>query len=106
MKKGFTLIELLAVTIILLIIIVIATPIVLNSIYEAKKGAFENNAKIIIGEIKRRAALDDEFDPTTINEDNVKAILGIESDNYESLTVSIVDEKINVLIVGDNKWDN
>ena len=40
MKKGFTLIELLAVIVILAIIALIATPIVLNLIKSAEKGAF------------------------------------------------------------------
>lgn len=38
-KKGFTLVELLAVIVILAIIALIATPIVLNVINEAQKGA-------------------------------------------------------------------
>ena len=44
MKKGFTLIELLAVIVILAIILLIAMPIVLNVISNAKKGAFESTA--------------------------------------------------------------
>ena len=39
-KKGFTLIELLAIIVILAIIAVITTPIILNIIENAKKGAF------------------------------------------------------------------
>ena len=42
MKKGFTLIELLAVIVILAIILLIAMPIVLNVINEARKGAFNS----------------------------------------------------------------
>ena len=47
-KKGFTLIELLAVIVILAIILLIAMPIVLNVISEAKKGAFESSARGLI----------------------------------------------------------
>ncbi len=43
--KGFTLIELLAVIVILAIILLIAMPIVLNVINEARKGAFESTAR-------------------------------------------------------------
>ncbi len=43
-KKGFTLIELLAVIVILAIILLVAFPIVLNVISEARKGAFESSA--------------------------------------------------------------
>ncbi len=42
MKKGFTLIELLAVIVILAIILLIAMPIVLNVIKEARLGAFNS----------------------------------------------------------------
>jgi type IV pilus assembly protein PilA len=48
MKKGFTLIELLAVIVILAIIALIATPLILNVIDEAKKGSFKNSAYGIV----------------------------------------------------------
>ncbi|MDD3392196.1 MAG: prepilin-type N-terminal cleavage/methylation domain-containing protein, partial [Bacilli bacterium] len=50
MKKetGFTLIELLAVIVILAIIALIATPLIMNIISEAKKGAFEDSSYAII----------------------------------------------------------
>ena len=43
-KRGFTLIELLAVIVVLAIIALIATPIVMNTIKSAKKGAAERSA--------------------------------------------------------------
>ena len=51
-KKGFTLIELLAVIVVLAVITLIATPIVLNLINTAKKGAAEQSALIYIKEIE------------------------------------------------------
>ena len=48
MKKGFTLIELLAVIVILAIIALIATPLIMNVIDEAKRGSFENSAYGIV----------------------------------------------------------
>ena len=45
-KKGFTLIELLAVIIILAVIALIATPIVLNVIDNARKSANKDSAKL------------------------------------------------------------
>lgn len=48
MKKGFTLIELLAVIVILAIIALISTPLIMNVIDDAKKGAFKNSAYGII----------------------------------------------------------
>ncbi len=47
-KQGFTLIELLAVIVILAIIMVITTPIILKSIEDARKGAFQNSIYGII----------------------------------------------------------
>ena len=47
-KKGFTLIELLAVIVILAIIALIATPIVLNIINSARKGAFARSAEGVV----------------------------------------------------------
>ncbi len=44
-KKGFTLIELLAVIVILAIILLIATPTILNVVGEARRGAFEASAQ-------------------------------------------------------------
>ena len=47
-KKGFTLIELLAVIVILAVIALIATPLIMNVIDEAKKGAANNSANGVI----------------------------------------------------------
>ena len=46
-NKGFTLIELLAVIVILAIIALIATPIILNIINDARKGARERSAEYV-----------------------------------------------------------
>lgn len=43
-KKGFTLIELLAVIVILAVIALIATPVIMNAINEAKRGAAKDSA--------------------------------------------------------------
>ena len=47
MKKGFTLIELLAVIIILAIVALIATPIILNVINDARVSAGRSEASMI-----------------------------------------------------------
>ena len=51
-KKGFTLIELLAVIVVLAIIALIATPIVMNTIKSAKKGAAERSADSYIKQVE------------------------------------------------------
>ena len=48
MKKGFTLIELLAVIVILAIIALIATPIILGIINDARTSAKERSAELVV----------------------------------------------------------
>ena len=55
-KKGFTLIELLAVIVVLAIIALIATPIVMNTIKSAKKGAAERSADSYISAVETAVA--------------------------------------------------
>ena len=61
-KKGFTLIELLAVIVILAIILLIAMPIVLNVINEAREGAFDSTAQGLV------KAAETEFYRTSLSE--------------------------------------
>ena len=56
--KGFTLIELLAVIVILAIIALIATPIVLNLIDKARKGAAESSAYAYINAAEKAAVVE------------------------------------------------
>ena len=55
-KYGFTLIELLAVIVVLAIIALIATPIVMNTIKNAKKGAAERSADSYIRQVETAVA--------------------------------------------------
>ena len=68
MKNGFTLIELLAVIIILAIVALIATPIILDVIEDARKSAAESEANRIVSGIntfcataEMKAQIDDEY---------------------------------------------
>ncbi len=56
MKKGFTLIELLAVVVILAIIALIATPIILGIIEDARKGSIEASANGYIDAVEYQLA--------------------------------------------------
>ena len=56
-KKGFTLIELLAVIVILAVIALIATPVVMNSIEEARKGSAKNAGFGVIKAIEHDISL-------------------------------------------------
>ena len=55
-EKGFTLIELLAVIVVLAIIALIATPMVLNTIDEARKGAAKSSALSYVKAIETKVA--------------------------------------------------
>ena len=55
-RKGFTLIELLAVIVVLAIIALIATPIVMNTIKNAKKGAAERTADNYVKAVEQKVA--------------------------------------------------
>ena len=55
-KRGFTLIELLAVIVVLAIIALIATPIIMNTIKNAKKGAAERSADSYIRQVETTVA--------------------------------------------------
>ena len=57
-KKGFTLIELLAVIVILAVIALIATPVVMNSINNARQGAAENAGYGVIKAVEHNIAVD------------------------------------------------
>lgn len=56
MKKGFTLIELLAVIIILAIVALIATPIILNVVDDARKSAAVSEASMIVSGVNNYCA--------------------------------------------------
>ena len=56
MKKGFTLIELLAVIIILAIVALIATPIILDVVEDARMSAAESEANMIVSGINNYCA--------------------------------------------------
>lgn len=55
-KKGFTLIELLAVIVVLAIIALIATPMVLNTIDEARRGAASSSALAYVSAVETKIA--------------------------------------------------
>ena len=57
-RKGFTLIELLAVIVVLAIIALIATPIVMNVIKNANKGAAERSAERYLDAVETAIATD------------------------------------------------
>lgn len=112
-KNGFTLVELLAVIVIIAIILAIAVPAIGGLIESARRGSFESDAKMIIKAVEYKLLQDNDFDVLNIKkdletgEDTVSSILKLSTDNYNEVSV-YKDElnKINVLVIGQNKWEN
>ena len=108
-KKGFTLIELLAVIIILAIIALIATPIILNVIDDARKSAGKSEASMILSGINNycaTSAMKSQLDETedicadgvTTEEVSKMVSLG----NAEVLEVEYSNGKVTNLVVNSN----
>ena len=99
-KKGFTLIELLAVIVVLAIIALIATPIVMNTIKNAKKGAAERGVDNYIKQVETAIAtskLDNQevVDGTyTIESDgNICPLTGCGENDKDKITIEMNGEK-------------
>ena len=76
MKKGFTLIELLAVIVILAVIALIATPIILNIIEDARKNSVKSSAQLYVDGLTKQIAtknMTSAFNPSscTVSSGNV-----------------------------------
>lgn len=104
-KKGFTLVELLAVIVILAIILAIAVPTISSLIQDAKEKAMAANAKMVIKAIDYKLLQDTTFDVTTLTAANVESLLGVDAENIETLSVSLVSGKPSVSITGTGQWE-
>ena len=111
-KKGFTLIELLAVIIILAIIALIATPIILNVIEDAKKSAGQSEASMIMSGINNycaTSAMKSQLDETEdicadgVTPDEVSEMVSI--GNAEVLEVEYSNGKVTKLKVKSNNYE-
>ena len=97
-KKAFTLVELLAV------ILAIAIPSITNIIASSKKASFKSDARFILDQTRIELSKNDTFDPTTINMDTL-GNYNISNENYDLMSVSMIDSKPYIYVVGKNKWD-
>ena len=99
-RKGFTLIELLAVIVVLAIIALIATPIVMNTIKNAKKGAAERSADNYVKAVEQKVA-ESRIDGTKIangdyqiqSDGNLCPLLGCGTDNKDKITIDMSGNK-------------
>lgn len=90
-QKGFTLIELLAVIVILAVIALIATPLIMNVIDKAKKGAAENSAYGYINAIESKLALDmiDGSDVNLTDNNFTNANIPVKGDKPDTVALTI-----------------
>jgi prepilin-type N-terminal cleavage/methylation domain-containing protein len=102
---GFTLVELLAVIVILAIILGIAIPGISGIIKNSTRGAFESDAKMVLKAVEYKTLENSDFDPLTITKANMQQELKISGDNYAQVTISIIDNKLKVILVGTGKWE-
>ncbi len=111
-KRGFTLIELLAVIIILAIIALIATPIILNVIEDARKSAGKSEASMILSGINNycaTSAMKSQLDETEdicadgVTPDEVSEMVSI--GNAEVLEVEYSNGKVTKLKVKSNNYE-
>lgn len=103
-SKGFTLIELLAVIVILAVILSITVPSVVSLIKDSTKQSFVLDTKNVLEAINNKRLKNINFDPTSINETTLESTLDIASDNYQTITVTVVSDEVHITIVGKNKW--
>ncbi len=110
MKKGFTLIELLAVIIILAIVALIATPIILNVIEDARISAGRSEASMIYTGINNYCATEDmkyqldnsysKICTTSMNTDTVSQMVNLGNSTITS--VSYDGSKLTNLVIESN----
>ena len=110
MKKAFTLIELLAVIIILAIVALIATPIILDVIEDARISAGKSEANMILGGINNYCASEDmkyqldnsytKICTTSMNADNVKDMVNL--GNAEIKEIAYDGKKLTTLVIESN----
>ena len=91
-RKGFTLIELLAVIVILAVIALIATPLILNVIETAKKGAAEQSANGYIKAVEDHIAIKMLEDSTyTVPESFTDTTVAVKGDKPTAVSLTIKD---------------
>ena len=109
-KKGFTLIELLAVIIILAIVALIATPIVLDVIEDARISAGRSEANMILGGINNYCANEEmkaQLDPNytrictlDMDKDDVPTMVNLGNATVDELVYD--GEKLTTLVITSN----
>lgn len=103
-RKGFTLIELLAVIVILAVIALIATPLVLNIIERAEKGAFRDSVYGLMEATEFQVILDDLKYPITFVYPEDAALIHFKGTKPSEGYIQIVAEGKVKLALGNGRW--
>lgn len=104
-KNAFTLIELLAVIVILTIILAIAIPSIIGVIDSSTKESFKSDAQMVLKAIDYKELENGNFNPITINKDNINDLLGLSGANYSSINIIVENQIPIITLVGINKWN-
>lgn len=103
-KKGFTLIELLAVIVILVVIALIVTPLVLNIIERAEKGAFKDSVYGIMEATEFQVILDDSKYPITFVFPSDSERIKFKGTKPTEGYIQVVNEGKMKLALGNGRW--
>ena len=100
-KKGFTLIELLAVIVILAIIALIATPIVLGIIEDARNNAKKRSAELVIQSVELAYSTAFMADGSAPTLDEVKSAFKMDNANWSGDTIT-TDDNVSCKVTTTN----
>lgn len=115
MKKGFTLIELLAVIIILAIVALIATPIILNVVDDARQSAARSEASMIVSGVNNycaTAAMKNQLDGTEdicadadgVTKEEVATMVNLGNAEVTSITYNPTSGAVTELTITSNSY--
>ena len=115
MKKGFTLIELLAVIIILAIVALIATPIILNVVDDARQSAARSEASMIVSGVNNycaTAAMKNQLDGTEdicadadgVTKEEVATMVNLGNAEVTSITYNPTSGAVTALTITSNTF--
>lgn len=105
-KKGFTLIEILAVIVVLGTIMLIVMPRIIGIFDDSKKSAFQVEVNSVIDVIQNKMIDNPSLTIASFTLDYIKNNLNVDTNNFESISVTLNNNKVYVVIVGKNDWKN
>ncbi len=80
-------------------------PTVTSVIQNAAREGFISDARIVLDSLKYKMAENENFDPTTITKANFSSILGIPSNNYQSVSIMMDGDVPFIRIIGTGEWN-